>query len=293
MKYAALAAAFSLAACASAHAQSAACPPAGYDRARLEALHAAQFEIADPHERRAFAQAVVACVASPDPFLRDQIAFESLSHMLRAGQLGVSTQTALINDVALRLTSTEPNGVEAPFAALVLSELVRAERLNTHFTDDMRADVLERSLAYFTHVRDYRGFDEHVGWRHGVAHGADLMLQLAVSESTGRDDLIRIRDAIATQVAPEGHFYIYGESERLARPIIFMARRGLITEAEWTAYFSQFPGRENVFSSQAGLAWRHNVSAFLNALYMNAMLSGDTADNAILPGVEAAIRALP
>ena len=28
-------------------------------------------------------------------------------------------------------------------------------------------------------VRDYRGFDAKQGWRHGVAHGADLLLQLS------------------------------------------------------------------------------------------------------------------
>jgi hypothetical protein len=270
------------------------CPPAGYGRAQLEALKAAEWQIADERERRAFAQALPACLASPDPFLRDGVAFEALSHLLRTRQLDVATQTTLINDVLPRLESNDRRGFEAPFAALVLSELVRAERLNPHFTDDMRADVLERSLAYFTRVRDYRGYDAREGWRHGVAHGADLMLQLSVSHNTGRDDLIRIRDAIATQIAPEGHFYIYGESERLARPILFMAQRGLITEAEWTAWFATLPGDTSaMFSSQAGLARRHNLNAFLQVIYLNARLSQNTEDDALLPGAEAALRAMP
>lgn len=270
------------------------CPPTGYDRARLEALKAAEWAIADERERREFAQALPACLASPDPFFRDGVAFEGLSHLLRARQLDVATQTALINDVLPRLESRDRRGFEAPFAALVLAELVRAERLNPHFTDDMRADVLERSLAYVSRVRDYRGYDEREGWRHGVAHGADLMLQLSVSQSTARDDLIRIRDAIATQIAPEGHFYIYGESERLARPILFMAQRGLITEAEWTAWFATLPGDTGaMFASQAGLARRHNVTAFLQVIYLNARLSQNTEDDALLPGAEAALRAMP
>jgi hypothetical protein len=270
------------------------CPPSGYDRARLETLKAAEWQIADERERRAFAQALPACLASPDPFLRDGVAFEALSHLLRSRQLDVATQTSLINDVLPRLESSDRRGFEAPFAALVLSELVRAERLNSHFDDDMRAEVLERSLAYFTRVRDYRGYDEREGWRHGVAHGADLMLQLSVSPSTSRDDLIRIRDATATQIAPEGHFYIYGESERLARPILFMAQRGLITEAEWSAWFATLPGDTSaMFASQAGLARRHNVSAFLQVIYLNARLSENTQDDALLPGAEAALRAMP
>jgi hypothetical protein len=120
------------------------------------------------------------------------------------------------------------------------------------------------------------------------------MLQLSVSPSTSRDDLIRIRDATATQIAPEGHFYIYGESERLARPILFMAQRGLITEAEWSAWFATLPGDTSaMFASQAGLARRHNVSAFLQVIYLNARLSENTQDDALLPGAEAALRAMP
>jgi hypothetical protein len=158
----------------------------------------------------------------------------------------------------------------------------------------MRADVLDRSLAYFSNVRDYRGFDEREGWRHGVAHGADLMLQLSVSQSTSREDLLRIRDAVAGQVAPAGHFYIYGEPERLARPIIFMAQRGLITEEEWTAWFAQFRAEgDNPYMSQSGLAYMHNVKAFLNVIYMNARITQSEADDVLLPGAEAAIRALP
>lgn len=295
MKRIALLAALALAACATAPALAqSACPPAGYDRSGLEALKAADFEIADEREREAFALGITACLASPDPALRDGIAFEALSHMLRARQLGVSTQSALVNDLLPRLTKDDPLGFERPFAALVLSELVRAERLNSHFTDDMRADVLDRSIGYFTAIRDYRGFDEVEGWRHGVAHGSDLMLQLALNESYGHDDLLRIRDAIATQVAPEAHFYIYGEPERMAYPIIFIARRGLISEAEWTEYFVRFMRqRDDTFSSQSGLAWRNNVNAFLSVIYLNARLSETVDDDALLPGVEAAIRAMP
>jgi hypothetical protein len=288
-------AALALAACATPPARAQGdCPPPGYDRAQLDALKTANWEIADAHERRAVAQALAACVAAPDPSLRDGIAFEGLQHMLRARQLDVATQTALINDLLPRLQNNDPNGFEQPFAALVLSELARAERLNSHFTDDMRADVLDRAIAYFTGVRDYRGFDAREGWRHGVAHGADLLLQLSLNPTFGAYELTRIRDAIATQVAPEGHFYIYGEYERMAYPIVFIARRGFFSEAEWSEYFARFPRqRDDTFSSQNGLAWRHNVNAFLDVIYLHARLSEDANDDALLAGVEAAIRAMP
>ncbi len=275
------------------------CPPSGYDRARLEALRAADFEIADVRERRRFARAIVGCVASPDPVLRDQIGFESLSHMLRARQLDDATQTALVTDLLPRLESADASGFERPFAALVLSELVRSDRLNPFLSESSRADLLTHSLSYFVGVHDYRGFDEAEGWRHGVAHGSDLLLQFAASPATQRDDLIRVRDAIAGQIAPEGHFYIYGEFERLARPILFMAQRGIFTADEWSAWFAQISAPaplatwRDAFSSQAGLARKHNVAAFVYVVWANASLSQDEGVRAVMPGAEAALRALP
>lgn len=284
---------------AAAQAQPAQCPPPDYDRARLEALQADDFEIASPRERRRFARAIVACVASPDPFLRDAVGFEALSHMLRAGQLDAATQTALVADLLPRLESVDPNGFERPFAALVLSELVRADRLNPYLSDTQRAEMINRALAFFAGVRDYRGFDEREGWRHGVAHGADLLLQLAAAPTTQRDDLVRIRDAISAQIAPPGHFYIYGEPDRLARPILVMAQRGVFSAVEWSAWLAQISAPaplaawRDAFASQAGLARKHDVAAFAYVIWANAGLSQDERVRALMPGAEAALRALP
>ncbi len=296
MKRILIIAALVLAACASAQAQprSERCPPAGYDSARLEALKAADWALPDDGARNALARALAACVAAPDPALRDGIAFEGLQHWMRAGALSPETLAALADDLQARLTAPEGAGFERPFAALVLSEVARTDRVTPWMSAERRASLLDASVTYLTSVRDYRGFDEAEGWRHGVAHGSDLMLQLALNPAFGKPELTRIRDAIASQVAPEEHFYIYGESERLAAPILYIAQRNLFSEAEWTQYFAQFPtAGENMFASQAGLARRHDVNAFLQALYLNARLDRNSDDDVLLPGVEAALRAMP
>jgi len=299
MKHLALAAAlFALAACATAPApaQSASClPAAGYTRAQLDALKTTEWALPDDAARNHLALALVNCVASPDPTLRDGIAFEGLQHWLRTKQLTPDTMRALAVDLEAQLTASDPQGFRQPFAALVLSEVARADRVEPYLDSSSRQRLLDTSISYLSQVRDYRGFDEREGWRHGAAHGADLMLQLSLNPALGKPELERITTAIASQVAPHEHFYIYGEPERLARPIIFMAQRGLITEEEWTRWFAQFlPAQnENLFASQAGLARRNNVNAFLYSVWLNAKLSETTADDVLLPGAEAAIRAMP
>ena len=93
------------------------CAPAGWDRAKLDALKAAEFEIADADEREAFATRITACLADPDPALRDGIAFEALSHMLRAKQLDDATKRELLVDLSARLDAPDPMGFGRPFAA--------------------------------------------------------------------------------------------------------------------------------------------------------------------------------
>jgi len=275
-----------------------ACPPAGWDRARLEALKAASFEIADAGARERFAESVVACVASADPFLRDGVAFEALSHMFREEQLSDAVKIRIARDLLRRLSSREPLGFEAPFAALVLAEVVRADGLKAYLPGDLRAAIGEGAVTFVAGVRDYRGFDERDGWRHGVAHGADLLMQIVRnSKYDDRAYLGRLRDAVGGQVAPAGHFYIYGEPERLMFPVIFLARRKVFTADEWGAWFERVTGDAHswadVFASQKTLARRHNTKAFLYAVLLNVKVSENGDDDVLLKGAKAALQQMP
>ena len=271
------------------------CPPSGWTQARLEELRAARFEIADTAARERFAAAIMACVGSRDPALRDGIAFEGLTHMLRAGQLGTATKLRIARDLLARLEQPDPDGFGPPFAALLLSETIRADMIETYLPADLRDAIVAAGADYIENVHDYRGFDAREGWRHGVAHGADLLMQIARNPNvTERPQFERLRDAVATQIAPNSHFYIYGEPERLARPILFLARRQIFSEAEWTAWFMRIAetARQDAVGTQAGLARRHNARAFLFAVVVNARLGQDAGDDVLLPGAEAALPAM-
>ncbi|MCE9523230.1 MAG: DUF2785 domain-containing protein [Alphaproteobacteria bacterium] len=277
-----------------------ACPPAGWDRAKLEQLKSNSFEIADRAERERFAEGVIACVASPDPYLRDAVAFEALSHMLRADQLGVEVRLRIARDLLGRLHSTQAEGFEAPFAALTLAEIVRADGKHAYMSDELRRAIIDAAVAYVSALKDYRGFDEREGWRHGVAHGADLLMQIARNPNvTDRASFAKIRDAVAAKVAPAGHFYIYGEPERLMVPIVMLAQRKLFTEAEWTAWLETLANPaplaswDEGFKSQTGLAKRHNTQAFLSAVWLNARINKNADDDVMLSGAEAALRRVP
>ena len=277
----------------------AACSPVGMSRAGLETLKASKWAIADDGARNQFALALTACLGDPDPSLRDGIAFEALQFYMRSRLLSDQTMLALGLDLQTKLTLDDPLGFQTPFAALVLSEVARADRVNAFLTGAQRRRLLDSAVAYLVGIRDYRGFDAKEGYRHAVAHCADLLMQLALNTALGKAELVRIRDAVASQVAPEGVSYITGESERLARPILVIAGRKVFSETEWSAWFGSVAGPgalgtwDNWFLSVNGIARRHNLTLFVSTLYVNIDVSADEAFAPMRAGVLSALKALP
>ena len=277
------------------------CPPGGWTRDDLQALKSSEFKLDDAARRGQLALGLLDCLGSPDPALRDGIAFEAWSAWLRAGALDEPTRLAALQRLLPRIAPEAPAGAgfDAPFAALVLSEVARTDRVSPWMDPATRERLLAAGTAYLASVRDYRGFDAREGWRHGVAHGADLMLQLALNPALDKPQLDRIFAALATQVAPEGHAYVYGEPERLARPLLYGALRGLHTEAEWKAWFEALatPGRaaswREAVGTPEGLARRHDLRAFLLAVYAEIAEEQRPALAAMRPAVLEALKRVP
>ncbi|HVV33016.1 MAG TPA: hypothetical protein VHC73_07295, partial [Vitreimonas sp.] len=114
MKQTLLAAVFAISVAANAQAASPGCPPAGYDRARLDALGAAHWEIADDAARNALARAMVACLADPDTAYRDGLAFEAFQTWMRGGKLSNETVLAIGDELQGWLTAPEGEGYARP-----------------------------------------------------------------------------------------------------------------------------------------------------------------------------------
>jgi hypothetical protein len=275
------------------------CAPGGLDRAGLMALKESGFTVSDDARRHALALELTACLADPDPTIRDGVAYEALQAWMRGKLLAPGIVEEIRDRLVPWLTADEGTGFARPFAALVLAEVARTDRIDPWMRREERTSLVGVATSYLAGVRDYRGFDAQDGWRHGVAHGADLVMQLAYNPNVGREDLQRILGAVESQVAPDGHFYIYGEPGRLAAPVIAVARRGVLTSDEWAVWFARISGPAplarwgDAFGSQRGLAKRHNTLAFLSFLYANARIGGAEALAPLLPGIEAGLRGLP
>lgn len=255
--------------------------------------------MADPAAKRSLALALTACLGHADPTVRDGIAFEALSVWLRAGDVPLPTLGQLRDTLVPMLTAPDPQGFRRPFAALALSEVARTDRIKAWMSAEERQALVQAAASYLQGIEDYRGFSDSEGWRHGVAHGADVILQLALNAEVTKPQLDRLLEAVATQVSPPRVMsYHAGEPERLARPVLFIAQRKLHSEADWAAWFAQLskpaplPNWQAAFSSELGLAKRHNLRAFLLSLYTSVRESDDAGVKMLLGPIQASLKPL-
>lgn len=240
---------------------------------------------------------LASCLANPDPALRDGLGFELLSQWMRAKALKPETLQLLRERLLPALSGPDvTHGFHAPFAALTLAEIARVERLQPFLTATQRQDLLERACAYVAGVQDYRGFTPGEGWRHGVAHGADLLMQLSLNPALDVAAQRRILQAVASQVLAGGaHAYEFGEGQRLARPTLYAAWRGEVSAEDWQQWLTSTlaAATPNANPDAALLIRIHNAREFLWPLYVSLNESRDEALKArLLPAVRAALQKL-
>ena len=148
--------------CLGAHgAAEAACPPGTSTKFALQVLKQVGWKVADEAPRQALAIALLDCLDSPDPELRDGIAIDAISTWARARALTPATLQTIRTTLVPRLApgAADDAGFAQPFAALALAEVARADRVQPYLTDAERSELVRAATAYLASVRDYRGFD--------------------------------------------------------------------------------------------------------------------------------------
>lgn len=271
-----------------------ACEPLGLPADELLAGENGQFQVPPGADAGALVIALADCLGDPDPFARDGVGYTGIATILRSGDVEVDTTRALMSRLLTLLMDDDVsgNGFVQPFAALALAEVARVDRVTPIFSAAERSELVSAATHYLTNVRDYRGFDDEDGWRHGIAHGADFLMQIVLNAELDDEHVRPIVAAALSQVrAADGHAYVFGESQRLSRPVLFAARRGLITPDEWQTLLAPVgapPGASwgAAFSSTHDLAILHNSRQFLLSVYASIAES----DNALYAGIRAASR---
>lgn len=216
---------------------------------------------------------LVPCLGSPDPELRDQIAYELFASWLRQERLADATRRELLRRLtpAVRDPLRE-SGLRRSFSALILAELMRSDANGAFMTPADRAALLDTAAAALQREDDFRGLEPDIGWVHPVAHLADLLWRFALHPETTMADATVILAAVRSKVAPTATFYTFNEGDRLARVVATLIQRELIDAGTLSAWLATFEAPRSMerwsdaFRSPQGMAELHNTKQFLRAL---------------------------
>jgi hypothetical protein len=193
----------------------------------------AKNKYAIPQGQSAFplAQELGSYLDSPDPELRDDLAYSILDVWILYGNYFSSPELiSLLESWQSNLRSgigeTSTDAVlKRSFSALCLAILAERD-LKSPFLGEARfRNLLENALSYLKDERDLRGFDPVKGWIHATAHSAYLLAFPAANPLLEVEDQSRILRAVSERLSNAQQIFTYGEQDRLANAVATIVAR--------------------------------------------------------------------
>ncbi|HEV7765403.1 MAG TPA: DUF2785 domain-containing protein [Thermoanaerobaculia bacterium] len=270
----------------------AAAPP--HDRVYWDAIIQAQYAVPAGETPFALAQELSEFLGSPDPELRDRIAYSILSVWLSGDTPFTNSELrALLKEWQGNLKSDAV--LKRSFSALSLAELVKRDRKSSFLEPAQYRELLTSTLEYLASERDFRGFDPVRGWVHATAHTADLLAALARHRLLTPADQKQLLAGIALRLSSAGEVFTQGEQDRLAQAVTAIVLRSDFDAAGFDGWLTGLRATTRQAArtrplTPAVLATVQNNTYFLQALY--ARLSLETIDGAAAKSRAAVLDAL-
>jgi len=231
------------------------CPPdalAGtHPRAFWEALRQHHYHIEDPASARALAAEAITLLDSPDPELRDDIAYGALVQWIHEDRRFDAPALAPLVDT---LMSRARRGLgDGPgeglygrsFSLLALSVAAAADNRGALLDDARYHALVTLGTDSLRSERDLRGYDPAHGWGHATAHAADLLKFLARNARLRPAEQAGMVDAIEGRLRSAGIVFTWGEDARLAAALAAVAGREDADPAAFPGWFARLEQEAN------------------------------------------------
>ena len=223
---------------------------------------------------------LVTMLGSPDPAVRDGIAYPALATWISRGVyddllagLGDGMVTGL--QVGLGEAGT-PSVFRRSFSALVVAECIERDIVVQRLPAGRILDWGDRIAAWFIRERDLRGYVPGAGWALAIAHGADAIGALAKSPHLGKPELTVMLDVLADRLLlPAPTLLTAGEPDRMAAATLHVLRRNVVPLSvlePWIARLAHAAAHRPRDDVDPFLS-TGNPEAFLRALYVQLSLA--------------------
>lgn len=226
---------------------------------------------------------LVGMLGDPNPRRRDDLAYPVLATWISNGVYD-ELLPGLGDGIAVGLTHQlgsdgDDSVFRRSFSALILAEAIARDNQLALLADDIVLRWGDRATSWLVRERDLRGWIPDRGWAHAVAHGADLIGQLARSRHLGALELTVLLDVVADRLLhPTDYVWRHGEDDRLAYAVMAILHRNLVTVEvlePWVARLGvaiDSSARRGASSGEWPTPSAANTTGFLRALHLQLAL---------------------
>jgi hypothetical protein len=205
-------------------------------------------------------------LASPDPVLRDEIAYSTLTAWIyQTRVLDADMLRTLVNTLLANLRSgIGERGTDSvfgrSFSALMLSVVVARDNAAPFLSADEFHGIERAAQAYLRAEQDLRGYDPGHGWAHSAAHTADLLKFIGRSRHLDAAGQAQLLDAVTQKLTSAPVVFTYGEDERFARAVLSIVNREDFDRAAFASWVARTkPTRPGAKPTVAELAHAQNA----------------------------------
>lgn len=231
---------------------------------------------------------LVGLLDDPDPEVRDGTSFTLLATWVDRGDLD-ERLGVLVGRLVDRLEAppVHPDAVLGrSFAALVLAVCAAHDATARVVPEALHARWVTTLVEWYPTEQDTRGHDLRLGWVHAVAHGADVLGELAVHPATGPTDAVRVLDALVTRtVDGPSPGWRHGEPDRVALAVLAVLGRDDLPDERIAALLARLGEGADVLTADPGTAsWdrAQDAQAVLRAIHLLRLLRDAPAPAAVV-----------
>lgn len=214
-------------------------------------------------------------IGSTDATLRDELIYDVFAKWVNQNRFSTKQiQTFLeicIDDQHLMKCVGNKNDdtvFTRTFSALIIALILYSNNQKRFLSDNVVVEMKNIMIEYYTKELDLRGYIENKGWAHSVAHGADVIDELAQSTALEKEDLKKLLMIFQFKICQGKYVYIDGEPDRISVAVRSIFIRNEIDEYEmvlWVESFKKYNSTSN--SSIESYHQRINITNFLKSLY--------------------------
>lgn len=221
---------------------------------------------------------LVTMLGSNDSDERDTIAFSVLATWISEGvydDLLISLGDSICKGLHVGLGEDGTDSVyRRSFSALIIAACIERDNAAHLLPIDPVLSWADQALTWFVGERDLRAFVADGGWAHSLAHGSDLIGELARSRHFTAMELTVLLDVIADRLLASTDYRLtHGEDDRLAYAAMAILHRNLLdlplVEA-WVRRLGAGVARtaDYIAPREWPPATGFNVHSFLRILYL-------------------------